>query len=209
MTTTNDEILQSKILIVDDEPVNVLLLEHMLESEAYSQVFSTNDPRQVLPMQKDIGFDLILLDIRMPHMSGIDVLKELRAHLGTKFVPVLVLTAQPDDETRSNALGAGANDFLTKPFQTWEVLSRIRNSLISRQFYKGQVLRADTLEEQVKQRTQEIRATQLSIVLRLGRAGEYRDNETGTHVIRMSKSCNILALAAGFSESHAEAGHPY
>ena len=198
------EILQSKILIVDDEPVNVALLDQMLEDEEFENVLSTTDPREVVPLHEENGFDLILLDIRMPHMTGIQVLEALADTIRDDFVPILVLTAQKDTETRVGALKAGANDFLTKPFQQWEVLLRIRNMLKTRLFYKGQRIRADVLEEKVRERTREVRETQLKIVQRLGRAGEYRDNETGAHVIRMSKSCQLLALAAGLSEQHAE-----
>jgi len=199
-----ETLLQSKILIVDDEPVNVLLLEYILAAEGYQNVHSSTDPRQVQSLQQREQFDLILLDMRMPHMSGIDVMAALAEQEHDNFIPILVLTAQSDDETRVNALVAGAMDFLTKPFKNWEVLLRIHNMLKTRQFYLAQRYRADELEEKVRERTQEVRANQLKIVQRLGRAGEFRDNETGAHVIRMSRSCQLLALAAGLDSQRAE-----
>ena len=204
MSFEEPELLGSRILVVDDEPVNVMILEQMLEEEGFENVRTTTDPREVVPLQDEHGFDLILLDIRMPYMSGIEVMEALAGRIANDFVPILVLTAQTDDATRIESLTAGANDFLTKPFRQWEVLLRITNMLKTRRFYKGQKIRADELEEIVRERTREVRETQLKIVQRLGRAGEYRDNETGAHVIRMSKSCRLLALASGLDEIHAE-----
>jgi len=98
----------------------------------------------------------------------------------------------------------GATDFLTKPFNQWEVLLRISNMLRTRLFYKRQKIRADELEEKVKERTLRIRSTQLKIIQCLGKAVEFRDNETGAHVIRMSRSCQMLGVASGLSEKHGE-----
>ena len=198
------QLLDSKILIVDDEKVNVILLEQTLETEGYENIHSTCDPTQVLPLCIKNAFDLILLDIRMPKMDGFEVVAALGEVMRDNYLPIIVLTAQTDEETRAKALGAGVNDFITKPFKRWEVLLRIRNMLTSRRYFKRQQLRTIDLEEKVHERTQEIRKTQLKIIQRLGRAGEYRDNETGTHVIRMSKSSQLLALAAGLGEIHAE-----
>jgi putative two-component system response regulator len=204
MSMVEAEIIQSRILVVDDEPVNVMILEQMLEEDGYTDVRSTTDPRDVVPLHDEIEFDLILLDIRMPHLSGIQVMNALSEKTQGDFVPILVLTAQTDDATRIDALMAGASDFLTKPFRQWEVLLRINNMLTTRLFYKKQRTRADEMEEKVRERTKEVRETQLEIIQRLGRAGEYRDNETGAHVTRMSRSCRLLALASGMSEQHAE-----
>ena len=200
-----DGLLTSSILIVDDEPGNIAVLEAMLEQEGYSNVVSTNDPRKVIDLCQSHDFDLILLDIRMPHMSGIDLMRAMTASLSEDdWLPVLVLTAQTDDETRMKALEAGARDFLNKPFKRWEVMYRIRNLLETRHFYKRQRLRADELEETVRERTSEVRNTQLLVIERLGRAGEYRDEETGMHVTRMSLSSQMLALAAGLEPATAE-----
>lgn len=205
MFTPFDHLRDSRILIVDDEPANVALLEDMLEQEGYANLTSTGDPRQVEGLHQTQDFDIILLDIRMPHMSGIEVLGKLSASLADgDWLPVLVLTAQTDDETRLNALTAGARDFVNKPFKQWEVLLRIRNLLETRHFFKRQRLRADELEVVVRERTQEIRETQLQVIERLGRAGEYRDEETGLHVLRMSHACHQLALAIGLGSHTAE-----
>jgi putative two-component system response regulator len=204
MTPIQSSIKDSRILIVDDKPANVMLLEQLLEEEGYENLISTTDSREVLGIFKEEEIDLILLDIRMPFMDGIEVMGALKEGVGDEdYLPILVLTAQTDMETRQNALAAGARDFLTKPFQPWEVFQRIHNLLETRYFYKGQRGRADDLEVQVQARTQQIRETQLEVVRRLGRAGEYRDNETGAHVVRMSKSCELLARKVGMDEKYA------
>ncbi|NDV22038.1 HD domain-containing phosphohydrolase [Desulfovibrio sp. JC022] len=197
-------LLDSSILIVDDNPTNIVLLENILERKGYENYTSTADPRTVVPLNAEEHFDLILLDIRMPHMSGIEVLEALKEQIKDEFLPVLVLTAQTDEKTRQEALEAGATDFLTKPFQFWEVLLRIKNMLESRYYYKQQVERGDILEAEVRRRTKAIRETQLEVVQRLGRAGEFRDNQTGAHVMRVSKVAEIIARGMGFDDEACE-----
>lgn len=204
MDGIEDRILRAKILVVDDNPVNVVLLQAILDGAGYAHVWTTTDSRQVEPLYKEHRFDLILLDIRMPYLDGIQVMELLKKNMGEDYLPVLVLTAQTDQETRRRALDVGAKDFLTKPFEQWEVLLRIRNMLETRIYFNNQRLRADELEGLVRERTAMVRETQLEIVRRLGRAGEFRDNETGAHVIRMSRACHLLALAAGLSAERAE-----
>lgn len=205
MNDMTDKIKDSCILVVDDNPANVLLLEQLLEEEGYDNVLSTTDSREVVEIYQNQTVDMILLDIRMPFMNGIEVMQALKKNVGNDdYLPILVLTAQTDMETRQAALAAGARDFLTKPFQPWEVFQRIHNLLETRFFYYNQRLRADDLEIEVQNRTKEIHRTQLEVVRRLGRAGEYRDNETGAHVVRMSKSCHLLALKAGLGEQFAD-----
>ncbi|MBN2705405.1 MAG: response regulator [Deltaproteobacteria bacterium] len=198
------DIYAAKILIVDDNPANVALLEAILEEEEFDNLVSTTDPYQVLPLCRQNDFDLILLDIRMPGLSGIEVMQQLQEVMADNFLPVIVLTAQTDPETRQQALAAGAKDFLTKPFADWEVLLRIRNTLQTRQFYTRQVVRGDLLESEVRKRTEEIRATQFELVRRLGVAGEFRDNETGFHVQRMSRICALLAQKYGSDTEYCE-----
>ncbi len=203
--------LRSKILIVDDTFANVELLESMLSMAGFTHVRSTTDSRDVSELNQLENFDLILLDIRMPHLDGFEVMEMLAVDNKDDFLPVVVVTAQNDMDTRIRALEFGALDFLTKPFDAVEVLSRIRNILDVRDLYKERKQHAQLLESKVADRTrelyrrnQELQESRLEIVSCLGRAGEYRDNETGFHVIRMSKSSELLALAAGLSEDHAK-----
>jgi len=199
-----EQALNSSVLIVDDQAANVELLELMLEIAGYKNVFSTTDPRKVVDLYREHRFDLILLDIRMPRLDGFQVMELLDAETGDDYLPVLVLTAQKDRETRLRALERGANDYITKPFDSAEVLTRIDNMLHVRLLYKERLRQNMTLEQRVQERTAQLKETQLDIVRRLGRAGEYRDNETGLHVIRMSKYCQLLGQAAGLEEHFCE-----
>ncbi len=196
---------QSPILIVDDNPANVSLLDDLLYDAGYSNVYSLNDPREVLPFVIENNIDLLLLDFRMPYMSGVDVMQALRHYYETQgdigaMPPVIILTAQTDEETRQAALQNGARDFLAKPFSHWEVELRIRNQLEARHYFNEHRSRTQWLQEEVHKRTQEVHHTQLEIAHRLARAGEYRDNETGMHVMRMSRMCQRLAQLAGYDE---------
>ena len=197
MRVQRHRILGSSILVVDDEPANVALLSNMLEDEGYTNVVSTLDPTQVQDILAKHDFDLILLDMRMPVMSGADVMRALAERDGADWIPVIVLTAQTDDQTREEALLAGANDYLNKPLRTWEVLLRIHNMLEIRQYYLMQKNRADELEEMVRQRTNAVEESKKMLIQRLSRAGEFREDETGNHILRVSLSCELLAKAIG------------
>ncbi|OOZ39447.1 two-component system response regulator [Solemya pervernicosa gill symbiont] len=200
-----DETLKSaRILIVDDEPVNVKLLEKILASAGYTCVMSTNDPREVEQLYTDTSPDLILLDINMPYMDGFDVMTRLNEIEVDSYLPILVLTAQTDQKTRIRALESGAKDFATKPFDRAEILNRIRNMLEVRTLHNQVRNQNRILEQKVTDRTRELFETRMEIIRRLGRAAEYRDNETGLHIIRMSKYSQQLALAYGMDDKAAE-----
>jgi adenylate cyclase len=124
---SSDDILNGKILIVDDQPVNVLLLKQMLSNAGYVSITSTTDPRQVRALHLKNRYDLILLDLQMPGMDGFQVMEELKEIEPDGYIPVLVITAQPDHKLR--ALQAGAKDFVSKPFELPEVLARVHNLL--------------------------------------------------------------------------------
>ena len=196
--------LNANILIVDDKDSNICLIENILAIAGYTNVQSTNDPRQVKDLYLENNFDIILLDIRMPHFDGFEIMQQLSDCKKDSYLPILVLTAQDDIDTLNKALESGAKDFLTKPFNRVEMLNRVANILEVRSLYNERINIASTLEKKFRERTRELHDTRLMIIQRLGRAGEYRDNETGMHVIRMSKSSQNLALATGLGESYAE-----
>ena len=129
----SSDILKAKILIVDDQKANVLLLERMLRDASYACIASTMDPLEVCALHHKNRYDLILLDLQMPGMDGFQVLDGLKQIETDGYLPVLVITAQPDHKLR--ALKAGAKDFVTKPFDLAEVLSRVHNLLEVRLLY--------------------------------------------------------------------------
>ena len=190
----------ARILVVDDQPVNILLLQKILQRAGYTDVSKTMDPTKVQALHRAEPYDLILLDIQMPVLDGFGVMELLKQDAGDDYVPILVLTASTENETRIRALESGAKDFLTKPFNRTEVLNRIRNMLEVRLLHKRLREQNEHLEEIVKQRTAQVEATQLEIIQRLGRAAEFRDNETAMHTIRMSKYAALIAEQAGLDE---------
>ena len=128
------DILQARILIVDDQIVNVQLLEQLLSVAGYVNVTSTMDPRTVCALHAAAAYDIILLDLKMPGMDGFQVMEALKAGGLDPYLPVLVLTAEPGHKLR--ALQAGAKDFISKPFDLVEVKTRIHNMLEVRLLYK-------------------------------------------------------------------------
>lgn len=204
MTQQNNKNLNARILIVDDKPDNVELLEMMLMTAGYINITTTTDPTKVMDLYRKWRYDIILLDLRMPVMDGFQVMKELSSVITDDYLPILVLTAEKETEVRHQALESGAKDFLSKPFDNTEVLNRIANMLDVRAHYNERRWQAEIVEAEVRRRTQEIQETRLEVIRTLGRAAEFRDNETGMHVIRMSIFCKSLALAAGLGEERAE-----
>jgi EAL domain-containing protein (putative c-di-GMP-specific phosphodiesterase class I) len=136
MDPGQDVLLDANILVVDDAPANVALLTRLLRTAGVEQVHGSTDSREAVELWQRLQPDLVLLDLQMPHLDGFGVLAALRdVAPPDQFVPVLVLTADTTAATRDRALGAGANDFLTKPFDRTEVVLRVRNLLQTRSLY--------------------------------------------------------------------------
>jgi len=148
---SQSDIRRARILIVDDEPVNVQLLEFLLKTTGYEEVSSTTDPRQVATLHLQHGYDLIILDLQMPHMDGFQVMEALKPMERESWLPVLVVTAEPDKKLA--ALEAGARDFIGKPFDTVEVMTRIRNLLEVRLLHRESREHGVRLERKVRERT--------------------------------------------------------
>ncbi len=152
------DILGAKILIVDDLEANVRLLDRMLRQAGHTCVASTMDPHEVCGLHRDNRYDLILLDLEMPGMDGFKVIEGLKEIETDGYLPILVITAQPDHKLR--ALGAGAKDFISKPFDLVEVRTRIHNMLEVRLLYKKIENYSKVLEQTVQERTAELRESE-------------------------------------------------
>ncbi len=195
---------QESILVIDDEPANLRLLEKMLSSQGYSQLALVQDPREALDRYRAIQPDLILLDINMPHLDGYQVMEQLKGLNDPLLPPIVILTAQHGKDYLLRALAAGARDFITKPFDLAELLMRVRNLLDVQLAHRLLHDQKNVLEDMVLERTEELRRTRLQVVQRLGMAAEYRDEETGKHIMRMSHISALLARASGWSEADCE-----
>ena len=152
------EILNAKILVVDDQEANVRLLEQMLSDSGYTHISSTMNPREVADLYRQNRYDLVLLDLQMPGMDGFQVLEGLKEIETHGYLPVLVITAQPGHKLR--ALQAGAKDFVSKPFDLIEVQTRIHNMLEVRLLYKQLENYNKVLEQTVAERTDELRESE-------------------------------------------------
>ena len=158
MLITESEILDARILIVDDQEVNVSLLRQLLLEAGYTRVDSTMEPHEVCAMHRKARYDLILLDLQMPGMDGFQVMAGLDTNDADGYLPVLVITAQPGHKLR--ALQAGAKDFVSKPFDLVEVRTRIRNMLEVRLLYRKLEEHNKVLEQTVQERTAELRESE-------------------------------------------------
>ena len=172
-----------KLLLVDDEPTNLQVLRQILQDDY--RLFFAKDGDKALEMAARERPDLILLDVMMPGMTGYEVCTRLKQDEMTVATPVIFVTALADVDDEARGFEVGAVDYITKPVSSPIVRARVRTHL--------SLVRVDELKQ-----------TRLQIVQRLGLAAEYKDNETGLHVIRMSHYSRILALAAGFSELAAD-----
>jgi putative two-component system response regulator len=191
----------SRIFIVDDEPANIKLLDSLLRSRGYNQLVLILDPREVLHRYHEGKPDLILLDINMPYLDGYQVMQQLKELNDPHLPPVIILTAQNERDYLLKALSMGARDFIAKPFDLAELLMRVRNLLEVQLAQRMLHDQKAVLEDMVRARTDALNESRLQVVRGLARAAEYRDNETGLHILRMSQSSALLAKHLGWSAS--------
>lgn len=185
----------AKIVVVDDEPVNVKVVIRLLRIEGYTQFVSTSDSRQALELIRQDQPDVVLLDLMMPHVSGLEILAELRRDTATRHTPVIILTASTDQQMRVEALRGGANDFLNKPIEPSELAPRVGNLVALKQHQDRLRDHSEELESAVRQRTAELEASRRDILHSLARAAEFRDDDTGHHVLRVGRYARLVAEA--------------
>ncbi len=194
----------AKIMIVDDEPLNVMTFRQHLKMEGYENFVTTSDSREALHLIRHERPDVLLLDIRMPEISGLDILRVIGLDPVLQHIPVLILTAAADPATRKQALDLGASDFLQKPIEPNELLPRVRNAIVIKKHYDMASSEAARLEQQIERRTRQLEATRQQLILCLARAAEHRDNDTGNHVIRVGRYTAIIAAQMGYPENRLE-----
>jgi two-component system response regulator RpfG len=189
----------STILIIDDQFTSRKILEQLVSTlSGHVTAKSFADPVEALSWASENQPDLVLTDYKMPNMDGIEFTRRFReTHPDT---PLVVVTALEEKEIRYQALEAGATDFLNKPVDHVECRARCRNLLLLSHHQRLIKDRANVLEKKVDEATREIRIREQETLLRLAKAGEYRDEETGNHVLRMAKFARLMAERLGLSE---------
>jgi putative two-component system response regulator len=184
----------SLVLVVDDEDRNVQMLEMLLQTDGYATI-SAHSGIEALASAMEQLPDLIMVDAMMPNVDGFETVSLLKADPRTRPIPVIMVTALDDRESKLRGLGAGAEDFLSKPVDIAEVTVRVRNLLRLKEH--GDLLKNynDNLEKQVKERTTQLEEAYRDTVFTLVRASEHKDEETGHHIRRISYYCRFLAAA--------------
>jgi putative two-component system response regulator len=201
----NDDLLRpSKILVVDDQEADALILQAVLVTAGYTSVETLNDPTQVVARCSQDPPDLLLLDWHMPQRGGSAILEDLTSLTEEPgWMPVLVITSDIAPDVKRRALSLGARDFLSKPLDVVEVLVRVRNLLQTR-YLRVELQRTnDLLHLRVAQRTRELEAARLEMLDRLALAAEYRDDATGQHAERIGRTSELLARAVGLGPAEA------
>jgi putative two-component system response regulator len=194
----------SKIMIVDDEPINVKLARKYLALEGYQQFILATDSREVMPLVDREQPDLVLLDVMMPYVSGIDLLASIRASERWRHLPVIILTAASDQTTKRRANELGVSDFLGKPVDPTELVPRIRNVLLVKQHYDHLQKYSEQLEAEVLRRTAELARSRQEVIHCLARAAEFRDDDTGRHVCRVGRYARLIGEELGWKGEQLE-----
>ena len=181
------------VLVVDDEERNVRLFEQLLHAKGYATL-AARSGREAFSLATEQRPDLIILDAMMPDIDGFETVTRLKAHVVTRPIPVIMVTALNDRASKLRALNAGAEEFLTKPVDGADLTVRVRNMLRLKDYSDLLLNYNRRLEESVRERTAQVEEAHRDTILTLARAAEYKDEETGSHVRRIGDYCRLLAL---------------
>jgi len=189
--------MANQVLIIDDTEVNLVLFVALVKKLDDCEAHTFARARDALVWVQDHDPDLVIVDYMMPDIDGLEFIRQLRAIPGRDAVPVVMITANDQKQLRYRALDLGASDFLTKPVDKVEFLARTRNMLLVSAARRQLADRASWLADEVRKATAEIVARERETVLRLCKAAEYRDPETGAHILRMAHYSQLIARGLG------------
>jgi len=200
---SDEKIFAAKILAIDDNILNIQILKKILINAGFINITTSTDSSQAVALYKEIQPDLMLLDLNMGKVDGFAVMTQLSIHNSNDYLPILIISAE-EESIRFKALQSGAKDFLHNPYEHLDVLLKSRNIIEVRLLYNQIKSQNVSLEKQITDRTKEIRDTRLEVIQRLAIAADTRDTGTGKHIYRMSRYCQLLALALGFTKEQGE-----
>ena len=191
--------MSHQVLIIDDTEINLILFGALVKKLDDCVPHTFAHARDALAWTKDNVPDLVIVDYMMPDLDGLEFIRLMREMPGRDGVPVIMITANDQKQLRYRALDLGANDFLTKPVDKVEFLARTRNMLLVSDARKQLADRAAWLADEVRKATAEIVERERETVIRLCKAAEYRDPETGAHILRMAHYSRLIAAGIGLS----------
>jgi putative two-component system response regulator len=193
-----------KVLIVDDTEINLILFGALVKKLDQCEAHTFDAPRKALAWAKDNAMDLVIVDYMMPDIDGLEFIRQLREMPGRDAVPILMITANDQKQIRYRALDSGATDFLTKPVDKVEFLARAKNMLMLSETRQKLDDRAAWLADEVRKATADVVARERETVIRLSKAAEFRDPETGAHILRMAHFSKLIAAGLGMSVDEQE-----
>ncbi len=194
----------SRVLIVDDNATNLTLFRHLLKKLVNVESVCFDNPVKAMEWCQENEPDLVLLDYMMPEMDGLEFITHFRVLDGHKDIPIVMVTADTENEVRHKALELGAHDFLNKPIDKTELLARVKNLLALRESQLALADRAEWLAIEIKHAIKDLKAREKEMVLRLSKAAEHRDPETGQHLLRMANYSKLIARELNLSEAEQE-----
>lgn len=193
-----------KVLIVDDSDISIKIYESVLKRQAGVTFCSFTSSTQALEWAQDHEVDLALLDYNMPTLNGLEFIERFRAIPLNRDASIIMVTGETERDIRYRALELGANDFLTKPVDPVELSARAKNMIALAEGRRSLAGRAAWLAAEVRRATATLRDRERETINRLTRAAEFRDNETGMHIVRMGHFCAIIGRAAGLPGDECE-----
>lgn len=194
----------ARIAVVDDEELNIEIVQGHLRHEGYQNFHRATDGSQALDLIRTVQPDVVLMDVLMPEVNGLEVLAAMRQDESMIHIPVIVLTADDGPETKLHALRLGPSDVLYKPVDATEMLLRVRNVLTVKAYQDHLANHSQELERMVRERTSDLAASRRRIIHCLARAAEFRDDDTGHHVTRVGKYAAIIADELGYDQYSVE-----
>jgi len=200
MIIKKEDVKKAKILVVDDNSANIDLLSKILLKDGYENIYSTTNPLEVQSLYVEHKFSLIILDLNMPNLDGFQVMRILKENFPDVWIPIIIVTAQNDQPSKIRSLSLGARDFLTKPIDRLEVINTVYNIIETKMMQIILENQNVILEQKINERTQKLKTSYNELISALGRAAEYKDNETGNHILRMALYSKEVAKAYGLSD---------
>ncbi len=198
-SSADEVVANPRIAIIDDEPINIKVVQKYLRLAGYRQFVTTTHAGRAVELIRTERPDVVLLDVLMPEVGGLEILGQLRGQEQFVDLPVVILTAATDKETKLSALRLGATEFLTKPVDSIELRARLRNVLTVKAHQDRLKSYAWELEREVAARSAELARAHVEVIHCLAKVGEYRDNATGNHVVRVGRYAEIIARRLGLS----------